>query len=1159
MGKTVIRNIPKILGTFSSGAGDNLLTINATTKEVTSIPSIPTGLSNALTSGHIFVGNASNIATDVAVTGMVSITNAGVASIVSNSIQNVHINASAAIAVSKLAAGSNGQVLSVSGGIPTWINSSSGTVTTISSGNLSPLFTTSITNPTTTPSISFALTNALQNTVLAGPTSGGSGAPAYRGIIDADIASLSWFKITATPTTIAGYGLIDAQQTLVSGTNIKTINGSSILGSGNLVITAGITNSAVANELMKSDGTNATPSGIFATTNGSPILGSGSIAGDRTITAASSSANSSLTLIGQGTGSIFGTANGATNNLLYFEYITEPTTSRTITEADRGKVILCTSASTTTVTLANGLSTGLPVIVVKAGVGDVNVVATGTLNIPGGGSASLTTQYASGTFYHLGSNVWNGNGLFGAGVSGAALTKTDDTNVTLTLGGSPSTALLNAASITVGWTGILSAARGGTANGFTAFTGPATSTKTFTLPNASAKILTDNVAVFASEGGTGMTTYNVGDMLYAPLSNVLGPLPIGVTGSILKVSGSTPGWGALDLANVNSILSTSVLPVANGSTGQSSYAVGDILYASGATTLSKLADVAAGSYLRSGGVTTAPLWSTLTLPNAATANQLAFASGTNALGFSSGMTYNGSTLAITGSITGTNTISANISGSNANSFNANRTGTLTASALTVGFASIGNFNIRATASDVVYGMRVNNGITTGANTQEINGFYGDPSAVINNTGAILRGFYWNPSLSGTQVGTLTHYGLVIGSGTSIFGGTTATAGSVLADFQSTTQGILVPRMTNTQLGAIATPVAGMVVYDSTNNKFNFRENTSWVTIGSGGIGGSTGATDKRILIANGTGGATLQASGLGISSNSLVDSNGNELINFSSAGSAVNEFTIQNNVTTSSPILSVSGGDTNIDMGLKTKGAGVFSFSNGSTAVASLADSIFSLFNSTSTVTGPGVMKFEGTSAVHLQTVINDPLSGSIFIHTGNGANLGPSSSGDVLIYTGSPTGAGAYGNIALHSSTGSFGSGQRITYIGNRITAPSTNPADGFILYSEDLSSSAKPKIRDEAGNDGYIPVVLYGSATLDFPNTVASSSSDLTITVTGAAVGDLAVVTPPNGSVINNTIYTCWVSATNTVTVRFSNLDLTTPANPASGTFKALVFKNS
>jgi hypothetical protein len=44
----------------------------------------------------------------------------------------------------------------------------------------------------------------------------------------------------------------------------------------------------------------------------------------------------------------------------------------------------------------------------------------------------------------------------------AALTKTDDTNVTLTLGGNASTALVNAASITAGWTGQLALARGGT-------------------------------------------------------------------------------------------------------------------------------------------------------------------------------------------------------------------------------------------------------------------------------------------------------------------------------------------------------------------------------------------------------------------------------------------------------------------------------------------------------------------------------------------------------------------------------------------------------------------------------------------------------------------------------------------------------------------------
>jgi hypothetical protein len=53
---------------------------------------------------------------------------------------------------------------------------------------------------------------------------------------------------------------------------------------------------------------------------------------------------------------------------------------------------------------------------------------------------------------------------------------------------------------------------------------------------------------------------------------------------------------------------TGTLPATNGGTGQASYAVGDILYASTTTALSKLADVATGNALISGGVGVAPAW-----------------------------------------------------------------------------------------------------------------------------------------------------------------------------------------------------------------------------------------------------------------------------------------------------------------------------------------------------------------------------------------------------------------------------------------------------------------------------------------------------------------------------------------------------------------------
>ena len=50
-------------------------------------------------------------------------------------------------------------------------------------------------------------------------------------------------------------------------------------------------------------------------------------------------------------------------------------------------------------------------------------------------------------------------------ITPAALTKTDDTNVTISLGGTPATALLQGVSLTMGWAGVLAITRGGTGLG----------------------------------------------------------------------------------------------------------------------------------------------------------------------------------------------------------------------------------------------------------------------------------------------------------------------------------------------------------------------------------------------------------------------------------------------------------------------------------------------------------------------------------------------------------------------------------------------------------------------------------------------------------------------------------------------------------------------
>lgn len=88
----------------------------------------------------------------------------------------------------------------------------------------------------------------------------------------------------------------------------------------------------------------------------------------------------------------------------------------------------------------------------------------GTSGVP-----SVITPNSSTTKLYL-QQVGNGTtpfapswgGIISSDITGAALTKTDDTNVTLTLGGTPGNSVLNAVSLTLGWTGQLSAGRGGT-------------------------------------------------------------------------------------------------------------------------------------------------------------------------------------------------------------------------------------------------------------------------------------------------------------------------------------------------------------------------------------------------------------------------------------------------------------------------------------------------------------------------------------------------------------------------------------------------------------------------------------------------------------------------------------------------------------------------
>lgn len=105
---------------------------------------------------------------------------------------------------------------------------------------------------------------------------------------EAAALSASWSGVTGKPTTVAGYGITDAQAPLVSGTNIKTVNGQPVLGAGDLALAPashnhdaaylGKTAKAADSDLL--DGFNSTA--FLRSVNGVTPDGSGNVAVDLT-------------------------------------------------------------------------------------------------------------------------------------------------------------------------------------------------------------------------------------------------------------------------------------------------------------------------------------------------------------------------------------------------------------------------------------------------------------------------------------------------------------------------------------------------------------------------------------------------------------------------------------------------------------------------------------------------------------------------------------------------------------------------------------------------------------------------------------------------------------------------------------------------------------
>lgn len=216
-------------------------------------------------------------------------------------------------------------------------------------------------------------------------------------------------------------------------------------------------------------------------------------------------------------------------------------------------------------------------------------------------------------------------------------------------------------------------------------------------------------------------------------------------------------------------------------------------------------------------------------------------------------------------------------------------------------------------------------------------------------------------------------------------------------------------------------------------------------------------------------------------------------------------------------------------------------------------------------------------SIIYLDGNITSPASGvnalltglrvGAFVHTAGGSSVTEATS---FYVTGQPSGATF--NYAVHVNSG-------ISRFDGNISANNgtTTPSAKIHLGAGTAAASTSPEkftagvlmitpesgaVETDATNTLYytpvatrykVGIVLTNTAVLDFPNTVSNGDSDLTMTVTGAVVGDavsLGFTLPAQGVFVGN------VTAANTVNIRFHNS--AGAFNPASATYKATVIRN-